>query len=493
MFGRSLFASMYWLYAFTLLVFAMLGVAAPGAAQLSDEPVRRSNADLVLRNVHVIDTETGTVAHRRAILIRGNVILAIISDSAITGADRPAMRVIDGGGGYAIPGLWDAHVHLMQNGADTARAQAAAMVGHGILHARDMGASLSVRAEILPSLRAPGSIAPHIISSGPTLWTFAVPYGDASGQLLMTDDAAIDGGVAQLEAAGADFLKVYAGFDAERLTRLAAGARARGLTLTGHAQAGITLAEQARIGLRIIEHLDFGTLGECTPDSESFFDRVIAARFRNSGEAIPSIYADFAKRVDTPACIAALRAATAKGLVLTPTMVAGFLPADAPTVKTSPAWMGEGCALYRQQYAGLTPVAAQALPEAGRRMLRMVVAAGVPVLAGSDAPAFCASAGSALIAELGLLGEGGLSPLAVLQSATLLPGRLFGGRVAPGRIRVDGPADIVLLATNPLTDRAAYAQLTGLYDGRMWRDAAALLALRKVNALARLPKPVDKP
>jgi imidazolonepropionase-like amidohydrolase len=126
-------------------------------------------------------------------------------------------------------------------------------------------------------------------------------------------------------------------------------------------------------------------------------------------------------------------------------------------------------------------------------MLRMVVAAGVPVLAGSDTPAFCAQAGSALITELVLLGEGGLSPLAVLQSATLLPGRLFGGVVARGRIRVDGPADVLLLATNPLTDRDAYMRPTGLYDGRMWRDAEALAALRKINALAKFTETASVP
>jgi len=464
-----------------LLMVALLA-AGPAEAQLSDQPGGRSNADLVVRNVNIVDTETGAIRPDQAIVIRGNVILAIVDDGAITGADRPAMHVIDGGGAYAIPGLWDAHVHLMQNGVDRARAQAAAMVGHGIVHARDMGASLTARTEILPLLRAPDNAAPHIISSGPTLWTFSLPYGDASGQLLMTDDAGIDAGVVALDAAGADFLKVYAGFDAQRLARLATAARARGLALTGHAQTGITLAQQARTGLSVIEHLDFATLDECSPASNSYFNRVIAARFRNSGEAIPAIYAAFAASVDTPACIAAMREAAAAGLVLTPTMISGYLPRDAPLAMTVPAWMSEGCAQYRQQFAGLSPEAARALPDAGQRMLRIVVASGVPVLAGSDTPAFCAPAGSALIAELGLLRDGGLTPLAVLQSATLLPGKLFGGEAAPGRIRVDGPADMVLLAANPLTDNTAYGQPTGLYDGRIWRDAEALAALRKANA-----------
>lgn len=445
---------------------------------MSDHQDRRSNADFVMRNVHVVDTQTGAISRDRAIVIRGNVILAIVSDTAITGSDRPTMRVIDGKGAYAIPALWDSHVHLMQNGADAARAQAAKMVGYGILHARDMGSSLAAQAEILPLLRAPVAVAPRIISSGPTLWTFALPYGDASGQLLMENDADIDAGVTQLATAGADFLKVYAGFDAVRLNRLAAAARTRGLTIAGHAQAGMTLSEQARNGMRTIEHLDFSTLAECTVSSDSYFERVIASRFRNSGEAIPEIYAAYAANADTKICAAALRAAAEAGLVLTPTLVATYLPPDLAAAAQPLASTREECDLYRQQFARLTPEASEALPAAGRRLLHMVVTAGVPVLAGSDAPAFCSSAGSALIMELGLLREGGLSPLGVLQSATLLPGRLFGGVVALGRIKVDGNSDILLLEGNPLTDVTAYTRPIGLYDGRTWRDAAALARLR---------------
>jgi imidazolonepropionase-like amidohydrolase len=164
--------------------------------------------------------------------------------------------------------------------------------------------------------------------------------------------------------------------------------------------------------------------------------------------------------------------------VLTPTLVATYLRSDLAAATAPLASIREGCELYRQQFVGLTPEASEALPAAGRQMLHTVVAAGVPALAGSDAPAFCFSAGSALIVELGLLRDGGLSPLGVLQSATSLPGRLFGGVAAPGRIRVDGHSNIQLLEGNPLTDATAYARPTGLYDGRTWRDAATLARLR---------------
>jgi imidazolonepropionase-like amidohydrolase len=285
--------------------------------------------------------------------------------------------------------------------------------------------------------------------------------------------------------AGVDFIKVYAGFDGSHLTALVAAARVRGLGVAGHAQEGLPLAEQAAMGLVSVEHLDFSTFAECVPDATAYFDRVIAARFRGSGESIPAIMLAFAEAADTPACHDAMRAAAQAGLVLTPTMVAGFLPPEraAAAAATLPAWARDNCVLYRQQFAGLDMAGQAQLLLAGRLMLGILIDAGVPILAGSDSPAFCAAAGAGLHEELALLASAGLPPLAVLQSATLLPGRRFGGAVQPGRIRTDGPADLVLLDGNPLIDLTAYTRPVGLYDGRVWRDADALAALRRAQSM----------
>ncbi|APA96787.1 amidohydrolase family protein [Nocardia seriolae] len=106
--------------------------------------------------------------------------------------------------------------------------------------------------------------------------------------------------------------------------------------------------------------------------------------------------------------------------------------------------------------------AARGFPEAFANGLANVAAlhaAGVPILAGTDAnastgvpvnPAF----GASLHAELELLVQAGLSPLDALNAATTLPARHFGladrGAIAPG-LR----ADLVLLDADPLTDITA--------------------------------------
>lgn len=224
-----------------------------------------------------------------------------------------------------------------------------------------------------------------------------------------------------------DFIKVYAGFDGTRLPRLMRAAAQHRLPVDGHAPPGMSLARLAALGMRTVEHLDFDTFKECMAGEDSSFDRVIAARFRNSGEAIPAIYAAFAAAVDTPDCHARLRRAAEAGLVLTPTLVATYMShAEAQRLLgVLPANQRSGCELYLRQFDGVSDAVRARVVEAGRRLVGMVVAAGVPLLAGTDAPTFCAAPDESLVLELQMLADGGLPPLSVLQAATSLPARVF--------------------------------------------------------------------
>jgi imidazolonepropionase-like amidohydrolase len=78
-------------------------------------------------------------------------------------------------------------------------------------------------------------------------------------------------------------------------------------------------------------------------------------------------------------------------------------------------------------------------------------AAGVPLLAGTDAPNPGTTHGASLHRELELLVAAGLTPVEALTAATSTPARMFGlldrGRIAPG-LR----ADLLLVAGDPSID-----------------------------------------
>ncbi len=98
--------------------------------------------------------------------------------------------------------------------------------------------------------------------------------------------------------------------------------------------------------------------------------------------------------------------------------------------------------------------------------VRRLHAAGVPILAGTDAGNPGTTHGASLHGELALLVQSGLSPTAALVAVTSAPARFFKlsdrGRIAPG-LR----ADLVLVNGDPTTDITATRSIAGIWkNGR---------------------------
>jgi imidazolonepropionase-like amidohydrolase len=106
----------------------------------------------------------------------------------------------------------------------------------------------------------------------------------------------------------------------------------------------------------------------------------------------------------------------------------------------------------------------------------MLQAAGVPILAGTDAGYLNSYnyPGLGLHEELALLVDCGLTPLQALQSAVLSGPRFFGlsqryGSIEPGRA-----ADLLLLGRNPLESISATSAIEGVVLHGRYLDRAAL-------------------
>lgn len=96
--------------------------------------------------------------------------------------------------------------------------------------------------------------------------------------------------------------------------------------------------------------------------------------------------------------------------------------------------------------------------------VRKLKEAGVPILAGSDAPNPGTAHGAAIHRELELLVEAGLTPTEALAAATSNPAKAFRledrGRIAPG-LR----ADLVLVAGDPVRDITATRNIVRIWKG----------------------------
>jgi hypothetical protein len=104
--------------------------------------------------------------------------------------------------------------------------------------------------------------------------------------------------------------------------------------------------------------------------------------------------------------------------------------------------------------------------------VRQLVTAGVPILAGSDAPNPGTAHGSALHRELELLVAAGLTPVQALTAATSTPAKAFRiddrGRIAKGM-----RADLLLVNGDPTRDITATRDIAGIWKGGVPVDRGA--------------------
>lgn len=114
----------------------------------------------------------------------------------------------------------------------------------------------------------------------------------------------------------------------------------------------------------------------------------------------------------------------------------------------------------------------------GRRNLERLYRAGVPIVAGSDAP-YTGPFGSSLHEELRSLVDAGMSPRDALAAATSVAARALRlddrlGGIEPGKL-----ADLIAVYGDPLSDIDALTDIVlVIADGRM-----------ELNRLARIPRP----
>lgn len=130
--------------------------------------------------------------------------------------------------------------------------------------------------------------------------------------------------------------------------------------------------------------------------------------------------------------------------------------------------------------------------EAALATVKRLRDAGVPLLAGTDAPNPGTAHGASIHRELELLVRAGLTPVEALRAATSTPARRFGlsdrGRIAP-----EMRADLVLVNGDPTTDILATRDIVAVWKAgaavERERYRAAVAAARRDQAAGHLPVP----
>src|SRR5690242_4002852 len=178
------------------------GAAVIAAGSFTTTPALGSPRHLTaLTGVTVIDVVTGRRLHRQTVLIAGDRIVGV--------GRLPVPRgttVIDASGKYVVPGLADMHVHSLGD----EHVSPPLYLANGVTTVREMAAPDPVvydwrdRIDAGTLLGPRMVVASQIIDGDPTLWDPNLLH-----VLVVDTPAEARAAVRQVQAEGADFVKVY--------------------------------------------------------------------------------------------------------------------------------------------------------------------------------------------------------------------------------------------------------------------------------------------
>jgi imidazolonepropionase-like amidohydrolase len=406
-----------------------------------------ANDGIALVGATVIDGTGGPALANAVVVVRRGRIESV---GQRAGFELPRKtREVDVSGQWIIPGLIDAHAHL---GPVFSWARPR-YLAWGVTTVRDVHSAIN----LLPALqRKPDAAAPfgpRVYAAGAMIDGLPTTYPDAIG---INDEKEARKGVDRLVTAGADFIKVYTRVDGPALRAIVDEAKAFHLTVTGHLGMTDALAA-AKAGIAAIEHLS--GIPEAASRNPS---SIITAHYRGFFPGWTAFERSWADLDSAALARVAQRLADAK-ITIIPTLVLHetLSRLREPGITSDPAladvppeqkrdWDVSGMI----SRAGWTEQDFQAFRKSRVKQdlfVRLFVAAGGRVAAGTDASNQMLVPGYSEHREMELLVRAGLTPREALRAATRNAAVLLGadslGLIAPGKA-----ADLVVLSKDPMAD-----------------------------------------
>jgi imidazolonepropionase-like amidohydrolase len=365
-----------------------------------------------------------------AIVLRNGRIVAV--------GPRPKIKIprhaqiVDAGGKYVLPGLWDMHAHFEQ--VEWGPIYLAA----GVTTVRDCGNEFEFITAVRDAIAQGRGLGPRLLlagivdGSGPL--ALGVQRVDTPEQARMWVD--------RYHAAHFQQMKIYSSVKLEEVKAVADEAHRLGMTVTGHVPEGLTAYQTIDAGQDQINHIHYidDIMHPAFPKDMNQMERMkaIANLDLNSADAQKAIafLKDHHTVVDDTLALFELFTAT---IAKPPASFEPGINKIAPELA--------------EQLTDVEPPSERS--EIGEKLFEKEVEvvgalhrAGIPLVAGTDQ----AVPGYSLHREMELYVQAGFTPMEALQAATIVSARAMGVDKELGTVEKGKRADLILIHGNPLED-----------------------------------------
>lgn len=367
-------------------------------------------------------------------------------------------QIEDATGKFAIPAMWDMHVHLfnnfLQDGSDNHAYFFPLLIANGIVGVRDMYTDpddIVVARRWNEEVESGRLIGPRVMVSSRVV-DGDPPNGPHS--LVVRDAIEARQAVRTLKASGAGIIKVYWFLSRDAYFAIADESKKQGIAFSGHVPIAVSAAEASDAGQRTIEH-NTGVLEACSTKE---------AEWLRTDRGVPR--PEMLTTYDAATCEALARRLAKNGTWLVPTRVNFINPSDVDLQSrlryVLPAererWMS--AMKSRQASRQVTTPQAALRRQRVQQMTQTMRRAGVRFMTGTDLSSRGSEGfrrpfhvpGVGLHDELALMVEEGFSPREALQAATSNVAHYAGQVREFGTLAAGRRADVVLLDANPLED-----------------------------------------
>jgi hypothetical protein len=444
---------------------------------------------VVLRGASVFDAKTGTMLPDRTVVIEGERIQSITTDQSLQRLPAGA-RVIDAHSKYIIPGLIDAHVHLvhvLDLAHITGEEILPLFLANGVTSVRDTGDQVVAEKIISRYAEAHPDLAPRIFICSPFV-DGKPPFHEDNGVSWGTSDPQeVPAFIEDMAAWGATTVKLYVGTERPVGRKVIEEAHRRGLMVAGHLYK-YSAQDAVDDGIDVLEHIDsvinysFPDDAPHLPDSQEQA-KMSPAALQHLNDLIEESRVSL--DLGNPVARALVDSLVKHKVKVDPTLVVSrnmILLADLPEVLQNPddSFMPKR---LRHFWPGYGPKMTPATLELRRRQFKkyqeltgLLFRSGVQLLCGTDTPEPNVPPGFSMHQELQLLVESGMSPAAAIQAATIRNAEAVRQADNLGSIEKGKLADLVVLNANPLTDIRNTRKIEMVFRGGVASTPASLLA-----------------